>query len=34
MNIKVEKPGAAKMDALGVFSWPTWYKEASTFPWS
>jgi uncharacterized cupin superfamily protein len=34
MNIKVEKPDAAKLDALGVFSWPTWYKEASTFPWS
>jgi len=34
MNIKVEKPDATKLDALGVFSWPTWYKEASTFPWS
>jgi hypothetical protein len=34
MNIKVEKPDAAKLDAKGVFSWPTWYKEASTFPWS
>ena len=34
MNIKVEKPNAAKLDALGVYDWPTWSKEVSTFPWS
>jgi uncharacterized protein len=34
MCIKVEKPDDAKLKALGVFSWPTWSKEVSTFPWS
>lgn len=34
MNIKVEKADAKKLDALGVFGWPTWSKEVSTFPWS
>jgi uncharacterized protein len=34
MNIKVEKPDADVLEALGVFSWPTWAKEISTFPWS
>jgi uncharacterized protein len=34
MEIKVEKPDAAKLAALGVKSWPTWSKEVSTFPWS
>ncbi|MFM9834703.1 MAG: cupin domain-containing protein [Methylophilaceae bacterium] len=34
MEIKVEKPDAAKLDALGVKNWSTWSKEVSTFPWS
>ena len=34
MEIKVEKPDKAKLEALGVKSWPTWSKEISTFPWS
>ena len=34
MEIKVEKPDAAKLEALGVKSWSTWSKEVSTFPWS
>lgn len=34
MDIKVEKPDAAKLEALGVKRWPTWSKEVSTFPWS
>lgn len=34
MEIKVEKPNAAKLEALGVRSWSTWSKEVSTFPWS
>jgi uncharacterized cupin superfamily protein len=34
MKIKVEKPDAARLQALGVNDWPTWSKEVSTFPWS
>jgi uncharacterized cupin superfamily protein len=34
VNIKIEKPDLAKLDALGVFSWSTWSKDVSTFPWS
>lgn len=34
MQIKVEKPDAAQLAALGVKGWPTWSKEVSTFPWS
>ncbi len=34
MEIKVEKPDAAKLEALGVHNWSTWSKEVSTFPWS
>jgi uncharacterized cupin superfamily protein len=34
MEIKVEKPDAAKLEKLGVKSWSTWSKEVSTFPWS
>lgn len=34
MEIKVEKPDAAKLVALDVKNWPTWSKEVSTFPWS
>lgn len=33
-TIKVEKPSAATLEALGVSRWPTWSKEVSTFPWS
>lgn len=32
-TITVEKPSAAKLQALGVKQWPTWSKEVSTFPW-
>jgi uncharacterized cupin superfamily protein len=34
MEIKVEKTDKAKLETLGVKSWPTWSKEVSTFPWS
>ena len=34
MEIKVEKPDAAKLEKLGVKSWSIWSKEVSTFPWS
>ncbi|NER78158.1 MAG: cupin domain-containing protein [Leptolyngbya sp. SIO1D8] len=34
-NIRVEKaPNRDCLEALGVFSWPIWTKEASTFPWT
>ena len=32
-RIKVEKPDAKRLDALGVARWPIWTKEASTFDW-
>lgn len=34
LNVKVEKPDANKLAALGVTSWPTWSKEISKFSWS
>ena len=34
MQIKVEKPDAARLEALGVKNWSIWSKEVSTFPWS
>ena len=27
-------PAPAKLDVMGVFDWPVWEKEASTFPWT
>ncbi len=33
MEIIVEKPDAARLEALGVTQWPTWSKEVSSFPW-
>lgn len=33
-KIIVEKPDDAKLDDLGVRSWPIWEKEASVFDWS
>ena len=34
-TIKVEKnPDSTKLQELGVFNWPIWEKEASTFPWA
>ncbi len=27
-------PSPMKLDAMGVYDWPIWGKEASTFPWS
>lgn len=26
-------PSPMKLDAMGVYDWPIWGKEASTFPW-
>ena len=27
-------PSPAKLEVLGVYDWPVWSKEASTFPWT
>ena len=29
----VQNPSEEQLSALGVFDWPIWSKEASTFPW-
>ena len=34
LTIQVEKPSEAKLKSLGVFSWPIWTKEPSTFDWT
>lgn len=35
MNIDIEhQPDKAQLESLGVFNWPIWEKEASTFPWT
>ena len=28
------QPTQSELNALGVFGWPIWEKEASEFPWS
>lgn len=34
INIRVQhQPGAAELDARGVFDWPVWEKGVSSFPW-
>lgn len=27
-------PAPAKLDVMGVYDWPVWSKEVSTFPWT
>lgn len=27
-------PSEAKLDVMGIYYWPIWKKEASTFPWT
>lgn len=35
MQILVEhNPSPAKLDVIGVYDWPVWSREASTFPWT
>ncbi|MFO8156099.1 MAG: cupin domain-containing protein [Pseudomonadota bacterium] len=29
----IHDPERSQLDALGVFDWPIWEKEASAFPW-
>lgn len=33
-KITVEKANPEKLKTLEVFSWPTWSKEVSKFPWT
>ncbi len=34
-EIKIERnPSRERLDQLGVFGWPIWTKEVSTFPWT
>jgi len=28
------KPAPVKLEVLGVYDWPIWKKEVSTFPWT
>ena len=32
-EIKIEKLSDKKLKSMGVFSWPIWEKETSTFDW-
>jgi len=35
MQILLERnPAPVKLDVLGVYDWPIWRKEASSFPWT
>lgn len=35
MDIRVtHQPDRAELEKMGVFDWPIWQKEPSTFPWS
>ena len=33
MQIEVRKATREEMERMGVFDWPTWGCEPSTFPW-
>jgi len=33
LGIKVERPDADQLKASGVFQWPIWEKEPSSFDW-
>jgi uncharacterized cupin superfamily protein len=32
-KIKIEKKSEGELQSMGVFSWPIWEKEPSTFDW-
>lgn len=35
MSIQVtRKPDPDSLESSGIFSWPVWEKEVSTFPWT
>ncbi|MEF8793325.1 cupin domain-containing protein [Thiohalorhabdus sp.] len=33
-EIQVQQPSEEELEAMGVFDWPVWEKEASRFPWT
>jgi uncharacterized cupin superfamily protein len=33
MEVKIHKLNAEQLKKMGVFSWPIWTKEVSSFPW-
>lgn len=33
MKVKIEKPNEETLKSLGVYNWPIWTKEISSFPW-
>jgi len=33
MEVKVQKLNSEQLKKTGVFSWPIWTKEVSSFPW-
>ena len=34
-NIQIEhNPAPAKLEVMGVYDWPIWSKEQSSFPWT
>lgn len=34
MEIKVQKLKPEELKKMGVFNWPIWEKEVSSFPWA
>ena len=34
MTIEIRQPSAEELNTLGVFTWPMWECEPSTFDWS
>jgi hypothetical protein len=32
-EIEITRPSRDELEKMGVFSWPIWEKEVSTFPW-
>jgi uncharacterized cupin superfamily protein len=34
LHIQVRQPSAEELKSLGVFNWPTWACDVSTFEWT
>lgn len=33
MEVKIQKLDSETLKKMGIFSWPIWTKEVSSFPW-